>query len=61
MKIVRLSHAVILSGSGCLITPFNVPLNLVCHKVGPAIAAGNSVILKPAEQTPVLLIARPAL
>ncbi|WP_026577982.1 aldehyde dehydrogenase family protein [Bacillus sp. SB49] len=35
------------------ITPFNVPLNLVCHKIGPALAAGNSVILKPAEQTPV--------
>ncbi|WP_281658567.1 aldehyde dehydrogenase family protein [Halobacillus sp. Cin3] len=34
------------------ITPFNVPLNLVCHKVGPAIAAGNSVVLKPAEETP---------
>ena len=34
------------------ITPFNFPLNLVCHKVGPAIAAGNSVILKPASDTP---------
>ncbi len=34
------------------ITPFNFPLNLVCHKVGPAIAAGNSIILKPAEDTP---------
>lgn len=34
------------------ITPFNVPLNLVCHKIGPAIAAGNSVVLKPAEPTP---------
>lgn len=34
------------------ITPFNVPLNLVCHKVGPGLAAGNSVILKPAETTP---------
>nr|WP_233254381.1 aldehyde dehydrogenase family protein [Salipaludibacillus keqinensis] len=34
------------------ITPFNVPLNLVCHKVGPALAAGNSVVLKPAEVTP---------
>ncbi len=33
------------------ITPFNAPLNLVCHKVGPAFAAGNSVILKPASQT----------
>lgn len=33
------------------ITPFNAPLNLVCHKVGPAFAAGNSTILKPAPQT----------
>ena len=32
------------------ITPFNAPLNLVCHKVGPAFAAGNSIILKPAPQ-----------
>jgi len=34
------------------ITPFNDPLNLVAHKVGPAIAAGNSVIVKPATVTP---------
>jgi glyceraldehyde-3-phosphate dehydrogenase (NADP+) len=34
------------------ITPFNFPLNLVCHKVGPAIAGGNSVIIKPATDTP---------
>lgn len=34
------------------ITPFNFPLNLVCHKVGPAIAAGCPVVLKPASQTP---------
>jgi acyl-CoA reductase-like NAD-dependent aldehyde dehydrogenase len=34
------------------ITPFNFPLNLPCHKVGPALAAGNSVILKPASATP---------
>jgi glyceraldehyde-3-phosphate dehydrogenase (NADP+) len=34
------------------ITPFNYPLLLVVHKVGPALAAGNSVILKPATQTP---------
>lgn len=34
------------------ITPFNYPLLLVAHKVGPALAAGNSVILKPAQQTP---------
>lgn len=34
------------------ITPFNDPLNLVAHKVGPAIAGGNSVVLKPATVTP---------
>lgn len=34
------------------ITPFNFPMNLVAHKVGPAIAAGNAIVLKPAEQTP---------
>ena len=34
------------------ITPFNYPLLLVVHKVGPALAAGNAVILKPASQTP---------
>jgi acyl-CoA reductase-like NAD-dependent aldehyde dehydrogenase len=34
------------------ITPFNAPLNTVCHKIGPAFAAGNAVILKPAATTP---------
>ncbi len=34
------------------ITPFNFPLNLVAHKVGPALAAGNAVVLKPATDTP---------
>ncbi|RMH75240.1 MAG: aldehyde dehydrogenase family protein [Calditrichaeota bacterium] len=34
------------------ITPFNFPLNLVAHKVAPAIAAGNSLVLKPANLTP---------
>ena len=34
------------------ITPFNFPMNLVAHKVGPALAAGNTIVLKPAEQTP---------
>ena len=38
------------------ITPFNFPLNLVCHKVGPAIAGGNSVILKPATDTPLVAL-----
>ncbi len=34
------------------IAPFNYPLNLACHKLGPAIAAGDSFILKPASATP---------
>lgn len=34
------------------ITPFNDPLNLVAHKLGPAIAGGNAVILKPSAHTP---------
>jgi acyl-CoA reductase-like NAD-dependent aldehyde dehydrogenase len=42
------------------ITPFNDPLNLVAHKIGPAIASGNAVILKPAVETPTpaLMLAR---
>jgi len=36
------------------ITPFNDPLNLVAHKIGPAIAAGNSVILMPHTETPLV-------
>jgi acyl-CoA reductase-like NAD-dependent aldehyde dehydrogenase len=35
------------------ITPFNFPLNMVAHKVAPALAAGNTVILKPSPQTPI--------
>jgi acyl-CoA reductase-like NAD-dependent aldehyde dehydrogenase len=35
------------------IAPFNYPLNLACHKLAPAIAAGNSFILKPASATPI--------
>jgi acyl-CoA reductase-like NAD-dependent aldehyde dehydrogenase len=35
------------------ISPFNFPLNLVAHKLGPAIAAGNAIVLKPAGQTPI--------
>jgi glyceraldehyde-3-phosphate dehydrogenase (NADP+) len=34
------------------ITPFNDPLNLVAHKVGPAVAAGNAMVLKPSSLTP---------
>lgn len=38
------------------ITPYNDPLNLVAHKLGPAIAAGNAVLLKPSELTPLSAI-----
>ena len=38
------------------ISPFNFPLNLVCHKVGPGLAAGNSVLLKPATDTPLVAL-----
>jgi acyl-CoA reductase-like NAD-dependent aldehyde dehydrogenase len=44
------------------ITPFNFPLNLVAHKVAPALASGNAIIIKPATNTPIaaLLMARVA-
>lgn len=35
------------------VCPFNFPLNLVAHKVAPALAAGNTVVLKPSSQTPI--------
>jgi acyl-CoA reductase-like NAD-dependent aldehyde dehydrogenase len=38
------------------ISPFNFPLNLVAHKVAPALAAGNSVVLKPASSTPLTAV-----
>ncbi len=38
------------------ITPFNFPLNLVAHKVGPALAAGCAIVLKPASTTPLTAI-----
>lgn len=34
------------------VTPFNAPMNTVAHKLGPALAAGNTVVLKPASKTP---------
>jgi len=40
------------AGAIAAITPFNFPLNLVAHKLAPAIAAGCPVVLKPAPQTP---------
>src|SRR5207253_5109535 len=39
-------------GVVCGITSFNSPLNMVCHKVGPALASGNAVVLKPSEVAP---------
>lgn len=38
------------------ITPFNFPLNLAAHKLGPALAAGNTVVVKPASVTPLTTI-----
>ncbi|MGH7494045.1 MAG: aldehyde dehydrogenase family protein [bacterium] len=38
------------------ITPFNFPLNLVAHKVAPALAAGNTLVLKPANTTPITAV-----
>ncbi len=38
------------------IAPFNFPLNLVAHKVAPALAAGNAVVLKPASSTPITAV-----
>ena len=39
------------------IAPFNFPLNLVCHKVGPALASGNPIVVKPASATPLSALA----
>ena len=39
-------------GVVCAITPFNAPINTVAHKVAPAIAAGNAVVVKPSSSTP---------
>ncbi|WP_343675635.1 aldehyde dehydrogenase family protein [Paraburkholderia heleia] len=39
-------------GVVCAITPFNSPLNTLAHKVGPAIAGGNAVVIKPSNVTP---------
>ena len=44
-------------GTIAAITPFNFPLNLVAHKIAPALAAGNAVVLKPASSTPLISLA----
>jgi acyl-CoA reductase-like NAD-dependent aldehyde dehydrogenase len=41
------------AGPVAAMTPFNFPLNLVAHKVAPALAVGNPLVLKPAEKTPI--------
>ncbi|NPU13445.1 MULTISPECIES: phosphonoacetaldehyde dehydrogenase [Bradyrhizobium] len=46
-----------LAGVIAAITPFNHPLNLVSHKLAPAIATNNRVVLKPSEQTPLTALA----
>src|SRR5229473_1274669 len=38
------------------ISPFNFPLNLVAHKVAPALAAGNSVVLRPTTEAPLIAL-----
>lgn len=37
------------------ITPFNAPVNLACHKLGPAFAAGNAIVIKPPHQSPLVV------
>jgi len=44
-------------GVVCAITPYNAPFNGVAHKVAPALAAGNAVIVKPSEHTPLTAVA----
>jgi aldehyde dehydrogenase (NAD+) len=46
-----------LNGAISAITPFNHPLNLVSHKLAPAIATNNRVVLKPSEQAPLTALA----
>jgi acyl-CoA reductase-like NAD-dependent aldehyde dehydrogenase len=43
-------------GTIAAISPFNFPLNLVAHKVAPALAAGNTLVLKPASTTPLAAV-----
>ena len=46
-------YKIVPAGIVVAITPFNFPLNLVAHKIGPAVAAGCSIVFKPSTQTPV--------
>lgn len=51
------AYAKVAAGPVLAITPFNFPLNLVAHKLGPAFAVGAPVVLKPAPQTPLTAFA----
>jgi acyl-CoA reductase-like NAD-dependent aldehyde dehydrogenase len=54
----RIGYTVLVPlGVVCAITPFNSPLNVVVHKVAPALAAGNAVVLKPSEHVPLTAVA----
>jgi acyl-CoA reductase-like NAD-dependent aldehyde dehydrogenase len=54
----RLGYTILVPrGVVCAITPFNSPLNVVAHKIGPALAAGNAVVLKPSEHVPLSAVA----
>ena len=53
----RVSRCVARSASSARSSPFNFPLNLVAHKLAPALAAGCAVVLKPARQTPLSALA----
>jgi succinate-semialdehyde dehydrogenase/glutarate-semialdehyde dehydrogenase len=44
-------------GVVCAITPYNSPLNVLAHKVAPALAGGNAVVMKPSEYTPLTAVA----
>ncbi len=52
MGLVRRFPLGVLAG----ISPFNFPLNLVAHKIAPAIASGNTIVLKPASKTPIMAL-----
>lgn len=49
-RLARITHEPV--GVVGAVTPFNYPLNLLCHKLGPAIAAGNAVVAKPSPRAP---------
>ena len=49
-RLARITHEPV--GVVGAVTPFNYPVNLLCHKLGPAIAAGNAVVAKPSPKAP---------